>query len=109
MFLMALNKKGFVHQVAHEGDENILRIDFETTPFFPSLEDNPIVMSITIDLLASNPGITKIVFRQKRDYEYDREQTEMLAELARLYNKFLGQRQLIGYQAMGYGSLSEQL
>lgn len=45
--------------------------------------------------------VTKIVFVQKRDYEYDFYQTQLLIEIAKLYNKLAKQKELFSYYAVG--------
>jgi len=80
------------YDVIREGEDTIIRVDYENSPFIPSLEDNPSVMASTVDKLIEVPNATKIIFYQKRDYEYDYTQTEVLAELSRIYNKLVKQK-----------------
>lgn len=75
------------YEILREGDEVTIRIDYETTPYAPSLEDNSLVMSRTMDILIEAGNATRIIFSQKRDYEYEYTQTIMLVELARLIRK----------------------
>ncbi len=100
-------KEAFSWEVVREGEDNVLRIDCDTCPFFPSLEDNPLVMAKAIDLLVQNPGISRIVFYQKRDYEYDYEQTRMLAEIAKLQNELVKQG-IASYRILGVNARSDQ-
>ncbi len=79
--------------IIREGEEITLRIDCEACPFFPSLEDDPRVMAMVIDDLAEAGAATKIVLAQKRDYEYDYNQTAMLLEIAKLF-KLLSKERL---------------
>ncbi|MBI2142332.1 Flp pilus assembly complex ATPase component TadA [Candidatus Woesearchaeota archaeon] len=79
----------FSSDVIREGEDNVLRVDCDKCSFFPSVEDNSLVMSKITDLLIENPGISRIVLYQKRDYEYDYEQTRMLAEIAALQAKLI--------------------
>lgn len=94
-------KEGYTTEVVHEGEDVVLRIDFERATIFPSLEDSPTCMSIAIEKLIQNPGVTKIVFCQKRDYEYSYEQTQLLIEIAKLYNKLIKQKGLLSYRGFG--------
>ena len=59
-------------------------------------------MSTTIDKLIEVKNATKMVFHQKRDYEYDNIQTAMLGEVAKLYNSLLRQKNLFSYTALGF-------
>ena len=73
------------YEVIQEGEDIILRINYEDSPQLPSLEDNEIVMGRTIEILIEVGVVTKIIFIQKRDYEYDYQQTQLLSEVAKLY------------------------
>lgn len=90
------NKRGdyFSYETYKEGEDVVLRIDAEECPFFPSIEDNPICMEVVIDKLVESPGITRVVFTQKRDYEYDYDQVKMLAEIGKLRNQLIKQQVL---------------
>src|SRR3989338_3577959 len=82
----------FSYETYKEGEDVVLRIDAEACPFFPSIEDSPICMEAVIDKLVESPGITRVVFTQKRDYEYDYEQVKMLAEIGKLRNQLIKQQ-----------------
>lgn len=87
----------FSYEIMREGEETILRIDCEECPFFPSLEDDPKVMSKLFDTLLEAGRATKIVFVQKRDFEYDYAPTQMLIEIAQLINQLLKQKVVAYY------------
>ena len=90
----------FSYDVLHEGDENILRFDCEKCAFLPSLEDNTITMSKTIDVLSEVNDINRIVYVQKRDYEYEHFQTGLLVEIAHVYKKLIKQRSLFSFDQL---------
>jgi type IV secretory pathway ATPase VirB11/archaellum biosynthesis ATPase len=100
---MPEQKRGecFSYEVFREGDDTILRVDCESCSFFPSLEDSPLCMARTCDKLVENAGITRITFYQKRDYEYDYEQTMLLMEVAKLHNQLLKQKNVFSYENLG--------
>src|SRR3989338_6817764 len=85
MALFGEIKKPFTYDVLREGEEIILMIDLEQYPEVPSLEDDPVCMSRTIDILSETGSVTKIVYTQKRNYEYDYEQALMIQEIAKSY------------------------
>jgi len=87
------------YEVIREGEEIIVRIDCESCMFFPSLEDDPRVMAIVIDALAEAGTATKILLVQKRDYEYDYNQTAMLLEIAKLFRQLSKERLTSGILA----------
>ena len=80
MALFGETKKPFTYDVLREGEETILLIDLEQYNQIPSLEDDPVCMSRTVDILAEAGNVTKIVYTQKRNYEYDYNQVLMVQE-----------------------------
>lgn len=89
------------YEVIRESDDIIIRVDLESFPYSPSLEDDATCMSKTMDKLAEVKGATKIIFIQKRDYEYDYNQTRLLAEIAEVYVTISKRPDLVGYTAIG--------
>jgi len=94
-------KGAFSYEVIRSGEETILRVDCEALPYVPSIEDNPVVMARTIELLAKVGTVTKIVFVQKRDYEYDLRQVSLLQEIATIYRRLVKRRELFSVRAIG--------
>ncbi len=97
MALFGETKKPFTYDILREGEETILLIDLEEYQHIPSLEDDAVCMSRTADILAEAGIVTKIVYMQKRNYEYDYNQTLMLQEIAKLYSQLTKRRDLFGY------------
>ncbi|MBI4149902.1 type II/IV secretion system ATPase subunit [Candidatus Woesearchaeota archaeon] len=91
------------YEVIREGEDVILRIDCERLARVPSLEDDPLYMAKTIDILLEVGQVTKIVFFQKRDFEYDIDQTQLILEIANLYGMLLRQKDSFGFEAMTFG------
>ena len=88
------------YEVLHEGEETILRVNAENWLTVPSLEDDPITMSRTTDMLIEVSQAARIIFSQKRDYEYDYNQTRMLVEIALLYNRLIKEKDAISYEKL---------
>ncbi|MBD3249352.1 hypothetical protein GF336_04875 [Candidatus Woesearchaeota archaeon] len=82
----------YSYDIIREGEETILRINCEQLAYLPSLENNKTVMSKTMEILSEVGTVTKIVFVQKRDYEYDYYQTQLLSEIADIYKKIVKQK-----------------
>jgi archaeal flagellar protein FlaI len=101
MPLFNKKKKDWDYEVIQEGEENILYIYAENNPTIPSIEDDPVFMSKTLDILNEVNNITKIIFMQKRDYEYDFDQTKILHEIAHIYKKIVKDQTLLGYNTYG--------
>ncbi len=90
-------KKDWEFEIIEEGEENILFIYLESYPSIPSLEDNGFIMGKTVEILTQTDKVTKIVFTQKRDYEYDFNQTQIIVEIAGLYKRFIKDKAIFGY------------
>jgi type IV secretory pathway ATPase VirB11/archaellum biosynthesis ATPase len=73
------------YTVVKEGEEIIARVDCEECSYFPSIEDEPRAMARAIEILAESGTITKIVFMQKRDIEYEYDQVQILREIAEVF------------------------
>ncbi|MFH1133211.1 MAG: type II/IV secretion system ATPase subunit [Nanoarchaeota archaeon] len=74
------------YDLVREGDETILRFDYEKEAKIPSIEDDPSCMARTVQALLENPRATKLIYLQRRDYEYDRAQVMLLHEIAQLFD-----------------------
>ena len=94
------NKKPFSYDIIREGDDVILSVNLEDYPHVPSLEDDPVVMSKMCDMLIEVKDATKIVFLQKRNYEYDSSQTALLKEIAKMYSHLTKRKDLFSYTAL---------
>ena len=93
-------KKPFSYEIVREGEDTILTIDCEAYFKIPSIEDDPLVMSKTCDLLNEVSSVTKIVFSQKRNYEYDFNQVVLLQGIAKLYAQLTKQKDIFSYNAL---------
>jgi len=94
------NKKTFSYDVIREGDDVILSVNLEDYHHVPSMEDDPVVMSKVCDMLIEVRDATKIVFLQKRNYEYDFNQTSLMREIAKIYSQLVKRRDVFGYTAL---------
>ena len=83
------------YEVIHEGEDVILKVNYDKYTHLPSVEDNAKCMAMIIDLLAEVGLVTKILLYQKRDYEYDEAQTAILLEIAKMYKKIRKQNDII--------------
>ena len=94
------NKKPFSYDVIREGEDVILSVNLEDYPKIPSIEDDPIVMSKVCNMIIEVKDATKIIFIQKRNYEYDYTQTALLGEIAKLYSKLTRRKDVFSYTAL---------
>ena len=100
---MALFKKKMKpgeHEVLKEGPEEVIHINYEEYPRIPSIEDDAIVMSSVIEKLSQSPGVSRVVFHQRKKYEYSFNQTQMLVEIAQIYNHFIKQKNILTQAAL---------
>ena len=90
----------YSYEVQREGGEDILYINYMGAPFVPSLSDYPEVMERTIDALIENPNVSRIVFVQQKNYNYDFEETTILLEIARFYVYLLKQERILSHDKL---------
>jgi len=102
MALFGRAKKVCGYDIIREGEDVILYIYCDDCTYSPSIEDNPICLARTIEKLLETGPVSKIIFSQKRDYEYDTDQTQMLVEIAAIYKTLIKQKNLFSYKALTY-------
>lgn len=88
------------YEVQKEGSEDILYINYLGAPYVPSLSDFPEVMERTIDSLIENPNVSRIIFVQQKNYNYDFDETSMLLEIAQLYVYFIRQEKILSREKL---------
>ncbi|MCX6709908.1 MAG: hypothetical protein NTV63_03060 [Candidatus Woesearchaeota archaeon] len=93
-------------EMEREGEDNILRINCSQCSYAPSIEDNELCMSSIIDKLIENSDTTKVVLSQKRDFEYDYNQIQILMEIAKIYNELVRRKNLISYHTLAAFSMN---
>ncbi len=90
------------YETVREGSEEILKINANSWPYSPSIEDNPLVMVRVIDSLTEYPGVSRIVLHQKRNFTYSEKQTALLVEMAGFYSHVTKQKKLLSLGGFGY-------
>lgn len=95
-------KEAFSYELIREGDDKVVKINCEKYIRAPNVEDDPITMAKVIEILTENKDATKVVLYQKRDYEYDYDQTELLKEVGRLNNQLVKEKEKFSYTALQY-------
>ena len=96
------------YELIKEGSDTVIRINTSGVSYLPSLEDDANCMAITIDKLVENPGITRIVFSDRRNYTYPYDQTEILREVASIYSLLVKRKKLLGIDSVNFGQGSER-
>ena len=90
----------YSYEVQRDGGEDVLYINYLGAPYVPSLSDYPEVMERTIDALIENPNVSRIVFVQQKNYNYDFKETAMLSEIARFYVFLLKQERILSHEKL---------
>ena len=90
----------YSYEVQREGGEDVLYINYLGAPYVPSLADSPEVMEKTVDVLIENPNVSRVVFVQQKNYNYDFEETAMLLEIAQLYVYFVKQERVLSQEKL---------
>ncbi len=90
----------YSYEVKREGGEDVLYINYLGAPYVPSIAEHPEVMERTIDSLIENPNVSRIVFVQQKNYNYDFKETGYLLELARLYVYFIKQEKILSQEKL---------
>ncbi len=97
----AEEKKVYSYEVRREGGEDVLYVNYLGAPFVPSVADSGEVMARTIDILSENPGVSRVIFVQQKNYNYDIEETSILLEIAQLYNYLVKQEKILSREKIG--------
>ena len=84
-------------EVIKEGQEEVMRINYEGVPLFPSVEDNSEVMRDVIEKLIQAPGVSRILFYKNKVYSYDNKQTRILREISNVYN-YISKQKIVSNQ-----------
>jgi len=90
----------YSYEVKKEGSEDVLYVNYLGAPYVPSLADYPAVMERTIDSLIENPNVSRIVFVQQKNYNYDFNETTMLLEIAQLYVYLIKQEKILSQEKL---------
>ena len=72
--------------IERKSGENVMYVNFLGASFVPSVVDNSDVMARTVELLSENVNVSRIVFVQQRNYNYDSRETLLLGEIAKVWN-----------------------
>ena len=93
-------KSLYSYEIKREGGEDIIYINYLGAPFVPSLTDYPEVMEETINALTENPNVSRIVFVQQKNYNYDFKETLFLLEIANFYTYLVKQEKILSKEKL---------
>ncbi|MFH1325433.1 MAG: type II/IV secretion system ATPase subunit [archaeon] len=100
------NEPLYAYRVEREGGEDVLYVNYLGANYIPSIADFPDVMERTIDSLIENPNVSRIVFVQQKNYNYDFKETGMLLEIAQLYIYLIRQERILSQEKLAVGNPS---
>ena len=69
--------------------------------FGSSLEDFDVCMAKTVDKILEMKKVERIILAEKREHEYNYDQTKLLIEIADVYNKLLNEDRIIELSRQG--------
>ena len=90
----------YSYEIQRKGGEDIVYVNFVDAGFVPSVSDYPEVMERTIDILIENPHVSRVVFVQQKNYNYDFEETSYLLEIAQLYVYLVRQERVLNQEKL---------
>ncbi len=105
----------YSYEIERKGGEDIAFINYLGAPYVPDIADSPEVMERTIDVLIENPNVSRVVFVQQKNYNYDFEEASLLSEIARVYiylvrqEQILSQRRLVTSQEQFFSARYNQI
>jgi flagellar protein FlaI len=79
-------------------------INFLGASFVPSIASSPEVMGLVVDYLIKSANVSRIVFVQQRNYNYDFSQISLMQEIARLYIHLVQQEKIMSPGKLGIGN-----
>ena len=92
--------KGRPYRVERKGGESILYIDYKGSQISPSISDYPEVMEDTVNVLLENSGVSRIIFEQEKNYNYDFKETSYLLEIASLFIYLTKQEKVLSHSKL---------
>ncbi len=94
---MQFNKetKLYSYEIQRKGGEDIIFINYIGAPYVPSLSNHAEVMGRTIDVLMDNPNVSRVIFVQQKNYNYDFKETSLLLEIAQFYVYLVRQEKIL--------------
>lgn len=98
----------YATEMERKQGESVLYFNFISAPYVPSLADDRNVMGRVVDALAENPGVSRVVFVQQRNYHYPFEQISLLVDIAGVYNFMTKQENILSPEKLAlFGNVSE--
>jgi len=78
-----------------ENIDGIIKVNCSGCVFGSSIEDFDVCMATTIDKIREVKKVERIILTERREHEYDYDQTKILIEIANLYEKLLNEDRIL--------------
>ncbi len=87
--------KLFGYEVIKEGVEDVMYVNCFGYALVPSISDDAAMMARIIDSLIENPRVSRTVLSQQKNYVYSHDTTQMLIEVANIYNFLVKEERIL--------------
>jgi len=91
----------YSYEIVRESGESVLYVNYLGASFTPSIANYPDVMARTLDILAEDANVSRIVFVQQRNYSYNFRQVRYLQEISQLYDYLVKNENLLSTDELG--------
>ncbi len=92
----------YAYEVIRESGESVMYVNYLGSSSVPNIADSREVMNRVIDSLIESPNVSRIVFVQQRNYNYDFSQTSYLLEIAQLYTYLTKQERILSSEKIAF-------
>ena len=97
----------YSYEVQREGGEDVLYVNYLGAPYVPDIAGSSEIMERSINVLIENPNVSRIVFVQQKNYNYDFKETSLLIEIAQLYVYLIKQENILSQRKIGSANLED--
>ena len=92
----------YAYEIMREAGENVMFVNYLGAPYAPNLAESPEVMARTVDNLIESQNVSRVVFVQQRNYNYDFSQISYLIEIAQRYVYLVKQEKILSSERLAF-------
>jgi len=92
----------YSYEIMREAGQNVMYVNYLGARYSPNLAESAEVMARTVDNLIESPNVSRVVFVQQRNYNYDFMQISYLLEIAQLYIYLIKQEKILSPERLGF-------
>jgi len=90
----------YSYEIKREAGEDVIYFNYLGASFIPSISEFPEVMERAINALIENPNVSRIVFVQQKNYNYDFQEVSLLLEISHLYASLIKQEKILSQEKL---------